>query len=169
MAKKKLLIALVVAMAAISQEATPLVQEQQEGEAMPYQNPHDVKACSMVMRPGAVQCKCAKMVGDIQQAYIEACYQNNGDTVGLKKCLSKTPDHCVIIATEHRHYGEWEKYMGANGELRCGTRCKPNRCKCPDYACASHEEWDYYEDKPHVQPAKAPPQPAPKKKGRSQK
>lgn len=132
------------------------------------QTPHDVQSCdlpSRAERTGAHKCTCVGMVADVQSYYRERCWAAAGLPVPppdwraqllapelVKRCLGESvPDHCGVIAhgwnywQRHADIGEkWKHPTASEAYNRCSTSCKPERCKCPDTVCPSHEQRNYY-------------------------
>jgi hypothetical protein len=111
--------------------------------------PHEIPHCDLparAQRTGGAPCHCLKMVADIQQEAISECWDETELGMppegldlppqlypeSMKKCLKgKIPNHCEIISgTEHVSYLS----------NQCRTKCKPERCGCPDHTCRPHEE-----------------------------
>lgn len=94
--------------------------------------PHEIKFCKPSATGEGATCKCLGMVSDVQAEATADCYK----AADIKACLAAVPDHCQIVSYDAPH----EKHFGKNGERRCRTTCKPERCKCADTACKSHED-----------------------------
>jgi len=60
------------------------------------------------------------------------------------ECLGKVPDHCAVVAWPYPHIDRLkDQGFDVPSNLRCATRCLPQRCGCADEACASHSERNY--------------------------
>lgn len=121
----------------------------QQGDRWRGVDPHDVPACDIPPRaaksPETVKpCTCIGMVEAVRRAQARKCWDDAGmieppqglawmlATDAVRECLSQIPDHCEVIASVPSSWGY-------KGKHRCGTECKPERCKCPDHPCKSHE------------------------------
>lgn len=156
----------------------PAWQLAQQGPVVPNwsaMGSHDVPHCDIPSRARAdpaniAPCRCPGMVSMVQGSMTEDCWANVGvmlpdndsalrellmsyPTEEILKCLGNVPDHCAVIAN---HFPRTPKLDTIRGQAKdsyngCMTRCLPERCGCPDSACAKHGPGQYGQPNAEIQ------------------
>jgi len=156
----------------------PAWQFAQQGLVVPNWSdigPHNIPHCDIPPRARAdpaniAPCRCPGMVSRVQGSMTEDCWTNAGvmlpdndpvlrdllisfPTEEILECLGKVPDHCAVIAN---YFPMTPKLDTIRDQSRkdsyiCMTYCLPQRCGCPDSACAKHGPGQYGQPNTEIQ------------------